>query len=116
MHYTNEKQPRLDTGNEIKADELILNARLQLYRLSEELIKWQVALYDRDRSLHEKLGKDFNRATLGFYELDEALSSILHKDLEHKIIFCQDWIFFKILQNKYLKICVIWNFTVSLYR
>lgn len=90
MSYTNEKQPRLDTGKEIKADELILNARLQLYRLSEELIKWQVALYYRDRSLHEKLGKDFNRATLGFYELDEALSSILHKDLEHKIIFCEE--------------------------
>ena len=90
MSYTNGKQPRLDTGKEIKADELILNARLQLYRLSEELIKWQVALYDRDRSLHEKLGKDFNRATLGFYELDEALSSILHKDLEHKIIFCEE--------------------------
>lgn len=90
MSNTNEQQPRLDTGKEIKADELILNARLQLYKLSEELIKWQVALYDRDRSLHEKLGKDFNRATLGFYELDEALSSILHKDLEHKIIFCQD--------------------------
>lgn len=88
MTTTNEKQPRLDTDKEIKADELILNARLQLYRLSEELIKWQVALYDRDRSLHEKLSKDFNRATLRFYELDEALSSILHKGLEYKIIFC----------------------------
>lgn len=87
MRYTNGKQPRLDTGNEIKANELILNARLSLYQLSAELTKWQVALYDTDRGLHEKLTKDFNRATLGFYELDEALSAILHKDLEHRIIF-----------------------------
>ncbi len=40
-----------------------------------------------NRTLSDAYCKDFNRATLGFYELDEALSAILHKDLEHRIIF-----------------------------
>lgn len=90
MLNTNEMQPRLHTGNGIKADEFILDARLSLHSLEEQLGEWLAALRDRAPILHDTLCKDYNRASLGFFELDEALRSILYKDLEHKINFRED--------------------------
>ena len=90
MRTANEMQPRLHTGNGITADEFILNARLSLHNLEEQLGEWLAALHDDAPILHDNLCKDYNRASLGFFELDEALRSILYKDLEHKINFRED--------------------------
>lgn len=70
----------------VEADKVIVNARLELFRIANDITEWERRTDDEKRGFTDQLKSEFNEMNRSWLALDQALSSILSKELEHDIL------------------------------